>query len=241
MSWVTATPLLALAAALLITGCESTQDKSARLEKTGGAATREKGLRISKESSDVKVTGTAVIADANGAAAVVELRNTTERALARVPLAIDVTDGARSLFKNDEPGLEPSLVGVPTLPAGGSLAWVNDEILSEGKAKAVKATVGADSGRAPADLPRVEVGRPTLRRDPTSGLAAEGKIVNRSKVLQRELTLFAVARKGERIVAAGRGQVERLKAGKTARYQIFFIGNPRGARIEIAAPPTNLK
>ncbi|MBA3299736.1 MAG: hypothetical protein H0U24_06600, partial [Thermoleophilaceae bacterium] len=137
--------------------------------------------------------------------------------------------------------LEPSLVGVPVLPAGASLTWVNDQVLGEGKAKSVKAKVGKDSGGAPAKLPRIDVGRPSLKRDPTSGLAAEGTITNRSDLLQRELTLFAVARKGRRVVAAGRGQVERLKAGKTARYQIFFIGNPSGARIEIAAPPTNLK
>lgn len=242
MSWApVVAPLLLLTAALLGGGCETTQDKSERLEKVGGAATREKGLKIGAKSSDVEVSGTAVIADSNGAAAVVELQNTSRRPLAGVPLAIDVTDGRRSVFKNDAPGLEPSLVGVPALAAGASLAWVHDQILGEGAAKSVNATVGKDSGGAPSRLPRIDVGRPALSRDPTSGLAAEGTIVNRSDLLQRELTLFAVARKGRRIVAAGRGQIERLRPGKTARYQIFFIGNPQGARIEIAAPPTNLK
>ncbi len=242
MSWApVVTPLLLLTAAILVSGCESTQDKSERLAKTGGAASREKGLKIGSKSSQVKVSATAVIADSNGAAAVVELQNSSERPLARVPIAIDVTDGERSLFKNDAPGLEPSLVGVSVLPAGASLAWVHDQILGEGKAKSVNATVGKESGGTPARLPRIDVGRPALKRDPTSGLAAEGAIVNRSDLLQRELTLFAVARKGRRIVAAGRGQIERLKPGKTAQYQIFFIGNPQGARIEIAAPPTNLK
>lgn len=242
MSWIPMTaPLLLLTVALLASGCESTQDKSERLAKTGGAATREKGLKVRSESGDVKVTGTAVIADPNGAAAVVELKNTAKRSLAKVPLAIEVSDGKRPLFRNDAPGLEPSLVGVSVLAPGASLTWVNDQILAEGKARSVKAKVGKDSGGAPAKLPRIVVGRPSLKRDPTSGLAAEGKVTNRSDLLQRELTLFAVARKGRRVVAAGRGQVERLKAGKTARYQIFFIGNPAGARIVIEAPATNLR
>lgn len=242
MSWApAAASLILLAGALLVSGCESTQERSARLAKAGGGSAREKGLEIRSESRDVEVTDTAVVADAAGAAVVVELRNTSGRILAGVPLAIDVTDGRRSLFKNDDPGLAPSLVGVPVLPPRGSIAWVNDQVLGGEKAKSVKATVGRDTGRASATLPRIEVGRPSLTRDPTSGVAAEGSIANRSRLLQRELTLFAVARRGRRVVAAGRGQIERLKPGRRARYQIFFIGDPRGARIEIAAPPTTLK
>ena len=242
MSWASvALPLLLAAGALIAAGCESTQDTSARLSKTGGAATKEKGLAVRSQSKDVKVTGTAVLADPNGSAVVVELRNREARPLVKVPVAIDVGDGRRSIFKNDAPGLAPSLVGVSVLPPRASIAWVNDQILGQGRPRSVKAKVGADAGGAPAQLPRIEVGPPSLVRDPTSGLAAEGRITNRSKLLQRELTLFAVARKGGRIVAAGRGQVERLKPDRTVGYQIFFIGNPRGARIEIAAPPTNLR
>lgn len=240
MSVLAAVPLLTLAALLLV-GCESTQDSSRRLENTGGAPTREKGLAIRSESRDVEVTATAVVSDENGAAAVVELRNRARRTLAGVPLAIDVADGRRSVFKNDDPGLEPSLVGVSVLPPGASLAWVNDQVLADGDARSVKAKVGRDSDEAPARLPRIDVGPPKLANDPTSGVTAEGTVTNRSPLPQRELTLFAVARKGRRVVAAGRGQVERLRAGRSARYQIFFIGNPRGARLEIAAPPTNLR
>ena len=49
-------------------------------------------------------------------------------------------------------------------------------------------------------------------------------------MLQRKLVIYGVARKGGSVVAAGRAQIKRLKPGKRARYKIFFIGNPRGAR-----------
>ena len=62
-------------------------------------------------------------------------------------------------------------------------------------------------------------------------MAAVGFAANRSKVEQRKLVIFAVARKGGRVVAAGRAQINRVKPRKRTRYTIFFIGNPRGARI----------
>ena len=55
------------------------------------------------------------------------------------------------------------------------------------------------------------------------------------------LFVYAVAKKGAKVVAAGRGAVELIKPGKTKRYTIFFIGDPRGAQITLSAPPTVLK
>ncbi len=233
--------LLALPVALMATGCQSTQDKSAELEAKGGTAFKEKGLKVRVASKDVKVLSKTVLSDQNGAAVVVELQNKTDRTLVSVPLAINVTDGKKSVFKNDDPGIEPSLVGVSLLTGGDSIAWVHDQVLATGKVAAVKVRPGKDKGGAPDELPEIEVGPAKLVTDPTSGVAAEGKITNRSDLLQRKLVIFGVARKGKKVVAAGRSQVEKLRPGKTATYQIFFIGNPRGARIELAAPPTALK
>jgi len=234
--------LLALSAALLATGCQSTQDKSAELEARGGTAFKEKGLKVRVASKDVKVLSKTVLSDENGAAVVVDLKNKTNRPLVSVPVAIDVTDPKKkSVFKNDDPGLEPSLVGVSLLGAGKSIAWVHDQVLATGKVSKVEVKPGKDKGGAPVKLPEIEVGPAKLVTDPTSGVAAEGKVTNRSDILQRELVIFGVARKGDKVVAAGRSQVEKLLPGKDATYQIFFIGDPRGARIELAAPPTALE
>jgi hypothetical protein len=73
-----------------------------------------------------------------------------------------------------------------------------------------------------------------------SGVSAIGKVTNESSLEQRKLVLYAVAIKQGRPVAAGRAQVNRLKPGKRANYQIFFIGNPSGGHIRITAPPTRL-
>lgn len=234
---------LMLAGALLASGCQSTQDKSAELEARGGEAFQEEGLKVSRQSRDVRIVSKTVLSDRNGAAVVAVIRNRTERALARVPVAIDVADGrGRSVFRNDDPGIEPSLAGISLLRPGQTIAWVHDQVLSTGPAKRASVTAGRNRGGAvPPALPEIEVGKAKLVTDPTSGVAAEGEVVNRSDVLQRELVIYGVAWRGGRIVAAGRSQIERLKPGRDATYQIFFIGNPRGARIELAAPPTALE
>lgn len=241
MSW----PLLLAAAAcctLLLAACESTQTKSARLAAQAGHLKTQRGLRIAHASKVVKVQRATVLRDANGTAAVVALRNTSKRTQARVPLLIDVRGkGGKSVFKNDDPGLDPALTGVSVLLPGQQLLWVNDQVLASGPARRVRVKVGPQRGKAPVKLPQLALAPPKLESDPTSGVLAVGKVTNRSAVEQRNLVIYAVARKGERIVAAGRGALERLKPRASATYQVFFIGNPQSARLTLAAPPTTLR
>ena len=70
---------------------------------------------------------------------------------------------------------------------------------------------------------------------------ASGTVTNRSGVEQKDLVLYCVARRGGHIVAAGRGAIPRLKAGKKLPFHIFFIGSPRAAKLSIEAPPTELE
>ena len=57
------------------------------------------------------------------------------------------------------------------------------------------------------------------------------------------MTIFGVARHGSKIVAAGRGIVDRIPpaGGKPTPFSVFFIGNPKGAKLSFAAPPTVLE
>jgi hypothetical protein len=235
--------VLVLVAALagVLGGCESSQEKSAKLAKRGKQAFTAKGLEIERANGRIKVEQTAVLKDANGAAAVVVVTNKSSTGMANVPLAIDVRGkGNKTLFKNDAPGLEPSLVGVAALQARQTVAWVNDQVTVPAAPKAVRAVVGAARSPLRGPTPKIEVTAPRLELDPVSGIEASGKVTNSSKVEQRNLVLFCVAWRGRRIVAAGRGQIQRLMAGKTAKYHIFFIGNPKGARLSVQAPPTVL-
>ena len=225
--------------ALVATGCESTQDKSAKIAAELGPVAVEKGLHISKQSRDIRVTSTTLLSDANGSAVVVELHNDSERDLAEVPLLIDVLDAkGRSVYRNDIPGIEQALASVPFIPAEGDAIWVHDQILATGKPASVKAKVGAGGVAFSGRPPVVSVTEPKLESDPYTGVAAGGEVVNDSGEDLERLLLYAVARRGGRIVAAGRGAIEPLKdKPKPVPYNIYFIGDPRGADLTVTQLP----
>jgi hypothetical protein len=234
-----------VALALVAAGCESSQDRSARLAKQGGKAFTRKGLDVKHENPDVKVTGTTVLQDKNGAATVVDMHNAAATAELNVPVSIDVLGpGKTSVFKNDAPGLEPSLVSAPLLPAKSDFTWVNDQVTATGPARAVDVKIGrppASSGQVPAKLPQLDISTPTLQSDPVSGVEASGTVTNKSSVEQTALIVYCVARRGKKVVAAGRSAIARLQSGKKKAYHVYFIGNPSGGKLWVAAPPTVLK
>jgi hypothetical protein len=118
------------------------------------------------------------------------------------------------------------------------MLWVNDQIQPVAPPKAVKVVVGAARGKPVAKAPELFVSNAKLEQDPVSGIAATGYVKNRSTIDQRNVTVYGVARKGGRIVAAGRSGIKRIRAGRRGRFKIFWIGDPRGAQLEISAPPT---
>jgi hypothetical protein len=229
-------------AAVALTACESTQDKSAELAKKAKHVGAGQKLVITKENPTIKVGKTTVLKDENGAAAVIELQSTAKADQVQVPVAIDVKGAhGKTVFRNDAPGLESSLVTAPVVAPHATTLWVNDQVVAAQTPKEVAAKVGEPRTAAPKTLPKLQVEAAKLKKDPVSGVFAEGYVKNDSKLVQRKLVLFAVARKGGKIVAAGRGQIKKLNAGRRAKYSIFFIGNPTGAKIEVTAPPTVLK
>jgi hypothetical protein len=234
--------VLAFAAALTgLTACQSTQDRSAELEEEGATTLlAASGLKIEKESTEVKVTSADLLTDAYGSAVVIGLHNSSGRNLMNVPILVNVLDAnGKSVYSNDIPGIEPALASVPYIPAGGDIEWVNDQVLAARRPSSVKVRVGADSDSYDGSLPDIEVTPPQLEGDPVSGIEATGKVVNRSDEEQDRLLLYVIARKGGKVVAAGRGAIERLKATtKPRRYDVFFIGDPSGADLDLTQFPT---
>jgi hypothetical protein len=240
-TYSTAPLAIALAGiALVLSGCESTQDKSAKIAAELGPVAQEEGLRIFKRNEDVKVVSTTLLSDENGSAVVVELRNESNRDLVDVPLLIDVRDAkGKSVYRNDIPGIEPALAAIPLVPAGGDVLWVHDQVLATGEPTSAKATVGAGGEELPGELPAVRVSEPKLESDRFTGVAAGGEVVNESGEDIERLLLYAVARKSSKIVAAGRGAIEPLKGKpKPVPYNVYFIGDPGGAEITMSEFPT---
>jgi hypothetical protein len=236
---------VALCAGLFVTvaGCESSQDRSAQLQKQGAKLiANQHGLVLHGRNDAVRVLQSGVVTDANGTAAAVWLRNTRPAALGQVPIAITVVGpGHKAVFANSAAGLESSLVSVAALPGKSDMLWVDDQVIPTGKALAVHVRVGAGGAGAPTSLPKIDVGQPKLQNDATSGLEAVGKLTNQSSVDQLRLFVYVSAWRGGRLVSAGRGAVQLLKAHAHATYHVYLIGNPQGAQLTATAPPTVLR
>jgi hypothetical protein len=229
-----------LLAALALAGCESTQAKSARLAKSAKGGTKEHGVTVSRLNPDVHVVSTALVHDAYGAAAVVELRSAAHAAQADLPVALVVRDAAgKAAYANDIPGLEHTLTHVPLLLAGQRAFWVDDQVKAD-KPHDVQVKIGTSAVAVPAQPPRLVASGMVLEPDP-SGAFTRGTLRNDSGVEQRALIVYAVAERGGKVVAAGRAGVERLKAHSTATFKVFWIGDPRHAHVRVFAPPTVLE
>jgi hypothetical protein len=231
-------------AALALTACESNQERSAELEQAAKRHEHEVGrqqalaqraLEITRVSTKIKVTSTAVVHSAQGAAAVLTLRNTSGVALRDVPIQIDVVDAqGTSVFKNDSAGTSATLVSAALVPAHSAISWIDDQVdASGGVPTRVVATVG-EGTPTPGAVPQLQVRGAHL----AEAGEAEGSVANHSRANQQELVVYAVARRGGTVVAAGRALLPNAAAGTSTPFQMYFVGDPAGAQIDYSAPAT---
>jgi hypothetical protein len=229
-----------LLALLALSGCESTQEKSAQLEKAAHHThLAERGLSIGKQSADVRVLGAVLVHDAEGAAAVVTLRNVSAHVLRDVPIAITVKDARGStVFQNNAPGLEAALTSLGSLPAHGVVTWVDDQVPASGAPASVSAIVG-EPPPASGPVPRIEVVGVHPSEESDTATAA-GTVRNRSNVTQQSLVVYVLARRAGTIVAAGRAILPEVSAGAAVPFQAFLVGRTHGALLQASAPATTL-
>jgi hypothetical protein len=228
--------VVAVTAALALTGCETTAEKSAALERTAHHShLAERGLSITKQSDDVRVLSAVLVHGAEGAAVVVTLRNDSSHALRDVPIAITVKDAhGKTVFQNNAPGLEAALTTLGSLPAHRLTSWVDDQVPVAGDPASVTAIVG-EPPLANGPIPRVEV-LGVHPSDENGSSTAAGTVRNRSNVAQRSLVVYVQARRAGRVVAAGRAILPEVAPSASVPFQAFLVGAPAGARLEASAP-----
>jgi hypothetical protein len=216
--------VVVVTAALALTGCETTAEKSAQLERTAHHAhLAERGLSITKQSADVRVLGAVLVHGAEGAAVVVTLRNDTAHAYKDVPIAITVKDAhGGTIFQNNAP----------------EATWVDDQVPAAGDPASVSAIAG-EPPIASGPVPRIEVAE--VHRSEESGTAtAAGTVRNRSNVAQQSLVVYVIARGAGGVVAAGRAILPEVAPSATVPFQAFLVGAPHGAPPQAGAPATTL-
>ncbi|MBA2522361.1 MAG: hypothetical protein H0V25_03425 [Solirubrobacterales bacterium] len=226
--------------------CESTQDKAKKLQANAAAnAKAQVPLTIPTPDKDIKVLDITVLEDKvnERTAVVVKLKNEGKEAAVSPPILVDMIgpDG-KSVGKNDAFGLDASLQHVPLIEPGETIEWVNDQLLPTSPPKTAKITVGPPDTTGPPknSVPEVLVTDPKVNADP-SGTATIGKATNKSKIDQTALSIYVIAHSGNKVVAAGRGVIKDLKAGKSFNYNIFPVGDVNGAQLSVTAFPTTFQ
>jgi hypothetical protein len=128
--------------------------------------------------------------------------------------------------------MSPTLGSVALLPAHTAITWIDDQVQATGVPASVSVRVGEGMPLTGA-IPAL-----TVQQSHVSEGETEGSVVNNSQVGQQELVVYALARRAGKIVAAGRAVIPTASAGASTPFQIFFVGNPSGAQLEISAPAT---
>ena len=226
-----------------LSACESTQQESAQIGREGSHRTSTPAaLKLGAANRDVHVADTTVLSSGGRTAVAARLTSTGPTAQADIPLLVTVTGSTgKSVYSNQAGGLEASLQRMALLGAHQSGWWVDDQVLTAQTAKAATVLVG--TGR------QVAGGSPALStRDVSTaeqgGIAVvSGTLVNGSATARSKVPVFAVAQRGGKVLAAGRAVVPELpgRAGAAAPFQVFLIGNPAGAPIELTAVPSEVR
>jgi hypothetical protein len=231
---------LAIASVLLLGGCTTTQERSAKLAAQAETAAQAKRFNVGRTNPVVKVRGVTLLTGPDANAVAVKVENTSNTTQVMVPIGVDLYDAKdQSLFTNRVDGLDAPLNNIPVVEPGVSW-WVNNQ-LPPGKVARTRVRIGTSRTEAPSSLPRMTVSGLELTED--AGVqVARGKVENESAVAQRRLALFAVALKDGRVVAAGRSVVDKLgpKGSARQRFNVYFTGDPASAELTISAPPSIL-
>jgi hypothetical protein len=227
---------------MLLAGCESTQSKSAKLESQGAEIAKVEKIKIGARNQSIEITGQTLLTDQYGSALVLGLRNTSPKTQIDVPVGVVVRNGkGKAIYKNDIEGLETGLIQIPVIEGSTESWWVNDQVLVSEKPRRADVTIGKSEAPSPSRIPEIEVTPPVLGAD-SSGPNVTGKVTNKSNIEQIDMLLYAVATKGGKVVAAGRGLIPKLKTDdKPEFYRIYFIGDPRNTDIEVFALPSTFE
>lgn len=238
--------VVAIAAAIPVgfglVGCESTQDKAAKVQAENARRMKLAAmpLTIPKVDSRIETKSSVVLKGKAATAVVVTMRNRSSTAIADIPIAVDVLDSKGSkLQTNTTPGADHWLNHVPLIRAGQTVDWVQDQFDPAPTASRAKVKVGVGR-KVTRPYPDAKLLRTKWFSDPISGTAFTGKAKGSAPVMQERVVVYSVGRRGGRVVAAGRGVLEKLapNGAKTAGFTIFYTGaDPKSTSLSNLAPP----
>jgi len=221
--------LLSLLGAIALAGCESTEQESAKIAKRLGHQRASAAItQIKGTNSNVRVVSAQIVSSASGSAAVLELSNNSSRAQADIPILITVFDAAgKTVYTNSTIGESSPSGELSLLEAHETAWWVDSSVLASGGTPVrVVAKIGAPTASAPP--PTLSAGKLASGSN-FVGPFVSGSASNSSGAAAADVTVYAVALAGSRVVAAGQGLIPSLGAHGSAPFQVNVVGKIKGA------------
>ncbi len=213
--------------AVLLTGCTTTQDRSARLDlRARRTIAGREPVHVVRENPDVRV-GRVALVRGRRTAVVVELTNTAKTPVTDVPISVGV--GRTPL--NRRHGLEYFETHVASIAPGATVRWVfvTKRTVPKGQPFARAGVPSGDTKSSASSLPKVDV---------TVAGARAARVRNDTDIPQYELPVYALAERDGRDVAAGRASVEELAGGSSRTVPLTLAGRPGAAPLRLETLPT---
>jgi hypothetical protein len=228
-------PLLTVGAA----ACATTQQKAAWLALRNDRNADRKPIVVHRVDRQVKVVRASLVRGSGGAAVAVTLRNAGPDPVNDLPILVGVRSAAGGSEPLNSDGHVPYFQAhAPAIAPGQETTWVFTT-------KDTLATAGAPYARVgnPSPSPLTTASRvPALGVRTSSHSADKGTVratvSNTTGLPQYDVAVYAWADKGGHLVAAGRGQIADLNAGDSSTVNVTLIGDPKDAKVHVAAPPT---
>jgi hypothetical protein len=231
---------VALLAAAGATGCETTQSRSAALQRKAVAVDGPGRVKVGRPDPSVRLVRHRELRGQGRTAIAVELENRGSRPLRGVPVVLRVTQGGRELFANDIAGNDRLGLRVPVLPPG-RFTWINAElpevpegaVLSVKLGAATKAWSGGTAGLRVVGLRRAD------EPESPDGVSVEGSVRNTGRRAQRDVPIYILAQEGGRTVAVATGRIDRIAPRRSESFQAYLTGAGRKGRLRAVALPTS--
>ena len=232
--------LLTLLAAIALAGCESTEQESAKIAKRLGHQRASAAVtKIKGANSSVRIVSAQIVSSAGGTAAVLELSNSSSHAQADIPILITVYDAAgKAVYSNSTVGESSPSGELSLLGAHATVWWVDSNVLASGGTPVrVVVKIGAPTASPPAQslsASRLASGSNFV------GPFISGSASNSSAAAETDVTVYAVALAGARVVAAGQSLIPSLPAHGSASFQVNVDGKAKGATPAATIAPAHL-
>jgi hypothetical protein len=232
---------LALAGAIALAGCTSTQHEAQR-ERLDSARQRAalESTRVTVANTVVTPTAISEVRASGKTAFIVTIRNAGKKAVTDLPISIGYTTaGGESVYLNSAATLDYFQAHLPAIKAGGELTWIYTADRALPAAARAFARIGLKRS-APALLTETNVSIKVRYRYVASTGSLTVHLDNPTSVPQYQLQLYAYAKRGAQYVGAANTTITTLGAGSTRSVHLGLVGNTSN-ELHVQAIPTILQ